>query len=408
MLEVMSMDRGSPADSRRPRFPALDPEPPPSALWRRRAIRAAVTVVAFGLVAALAQVTVLRNHGKPSREAVAARELSAAPQATILSITSGGFLELSDLREGHPRPLRSLGQFQRGSLAADGRYLAGPNGEMISLNASGGPVVVANKLNFNQGNNMNFAPYDPFADHDQYAVALISTYGYATQTNSIRVQALATGNTLELGTGDNVAGDPQQAGVFTSVATAIRPSAEATQIFPDGRVDLRDAGRHWLLLATARQLTDDLHLAASIQVALFPYPDPSGDEVAIAVQPTSPVALSGVVIMTRTGHLVAAIGGLAGPVSPVCSASGKSLAFAAGGAQPALHIWAGGSRTEIMKLPVSGDYSSCLWSPDGAWILCADASSQSTGRDWILAAASGATMVHTGGPGLPIAWLGEH
>ncbi len=210
---------------------------------------------------------------------------------------------------------------------------------------------------------------------------------------------------MRLGTGDNVSGDPARPGVFTSVAAPIHATASASQTFPDSRVELRDAGKARVTLATVAQLDRDLHLPSGAQAALLPIADPAGDKIAVAVQPTSATARPGVVVLTRTGHVLQTFAGLSGLIVPVWSPSGTSLAFAAGGAQAQLYIWTGGSRTERVRLPV-GEYASCVWSPDAAWILCPSQGASGNGQAWELTSSNGATTVHTSGPGFPIAWLG--
>jgi hypothetical protein len=350
------------------------------------------------------QLTVLNRHAPAAhRKAVSARYLSAAPVARILSITPKLYLALSNLREGKPTTLKSLGEMIYDPVASvDFRYLATPYGQVISLTGPGAPAVARTKFTISEY--QESPTTSAFADHDRYAVVLGSSAGFGSTENPISLQALATGRSQNLGTGDNVAGDPGAPGVFTSVTAPARPTAQATQMFPDGLIQLRDAGQARVTLATIAQLDQDLHLPAGAQAALFPYPDPAGDKVAIAVEPTAANLRPGVVVMTRTGRVLQTFTELSGLIAPAWTQSGKSLAFATSGPQPVLHISTGG-RTALLRLP-EGEYGSCLWSPDGAWVLCPAAGPEGTGRNWFLSSASGATMVRTTGPGFPIAWLG--
>lgn len=400
------MDRGSPIESGRPRFPALDPEPPPSASRRRVAVRLAVTAV---VLAALAGSGYLLGPGHnpataTARKSISARYLSAAPVARIVSITPKNYLALSNLREGRATLLKTLGQMTSTPIPTlDGRYLVSPYGQLISISGAGSPGLAHSRISFNGYQEPAF--WGPLADHDLYAVVLDSSQGFGSTENPVSLQALATGRSVGLGVGDNVSGDPARPGVFTSVAAPIHATAEANQAFPDSRVELRDAGRPRVTLATVAQLDRDLQLPAGTQAALLPVADPAGDKVAVAVQPTSATSRPGVVVLTRTGRVVKTFSGLSGLIVPVWSQSGQSLAFATGGAQAQLYIWAGGSRTHQVRLP-TGEYASCVWSPDGAWILCPDQGSSGSGRAWMLTSSDGATTVHTSGPGFPIAWLG--
>ena len=365
----------------------------------------ASTTAVLAVLAAGADLAVSHQHAAPARarKSVAARYLSAAPVARILSITPRLYLALSGLREGKSATLRSLGEMIYDPVAsADFRYLATPYGQVLSLTGPGAPALRRTKLSINE---YEESPANSaFADRDLYAVVLGSSAGFGSTENPISLEALATGRSQSLGIGDNVAGDPADPGVFTSVAAAIRPTAEATQLFPDSRVQLREAGRPRVTLATIAQLDRDVRLPSGAQAALLPFPDPAGDMVAIAVQPTEPDRHAGVVVLTRTGRVVQTFTGLSGLISPAWTQSGRSLAFATSGPQPALHIWTGG-RTRVVSLPV-GEYGSCVWSPDGAWALCARVGPAATGQSWFLSSASGSITVRTTGPGFPIAWLG--
>ena len=149
----------------------------------------------------------------------------------------------------------------------------------------------------------------------------------------------------------------------------------------------------------------DLEWGDGVEITLIAWLKHPGDKIAVAVQPTSAASRPGVVVLTRTGHVIQTFSGLSGLIVPVWSPSGKSLAFAAGGAKAQLYLWGGGSRTERVRLP-AGEYASCVWSPDSAWILCPAQGSSANGHTWLLASSDGATTVHTSGPGFPIAWLG--
>ena len=365
-----------------------------------------MTTVALAVLAGAGYLVGPGHHASSAaaRRSVAARDLSAAPAAKILSLTPKDYLALSNLREGRPTMLKALGEMTYAPIPSiDGRYLLTPYGQLISLTGPASLTVAHSKVTFN--GYQESVPYAPFADRDLYAVVLGSSSGFGSTENPIELQAVTTGRTVNLGTGDNVTGDPARPGVFTSVAAKIRPTASASQVFPDGRVELRDAGRGRVTLATIAQLDRDVHLPAGSQAALFPFASPAGDKVAVAVQPTSAPSRAGVVVMTRTGHVIRTFTGLPGLIVPVWSQSSKAIAFATSGPRPGLYIWGGGRRTETVPLP-AGQYGSCVWSPDGAWVLCPAQGPSASGRTWILSSADGSTTVHTAGPGVPIAWLG--
>jgi hypothetical protein len=409
---VVSVQRGGGGEARRRRFPALDPEPPPSARYKRVARNAGITAVALVAMLGLARGTayLVTRHGHPraaARSAAgSAHEASAAPPAKIVALNQMQDVALSNLRGGPATTLSSLGQMTASpTVTLDNRYIVNPYAEVITFSAQGLPAVMPMKgVNANQ---WIPARIEPLAGHDRYAVLLNDGVGWTETSDPISVSSLATGATVALGQGDNVAGDPAAAGAFASIAAPIEATANpgAADVFPDGKVVLRDAGRPQVLLATIAQLNGDLHLPADTQAELVPYPDPSGSMVAVAVQPTDD-ARGGIVILTRTGHEVATMSGAA----PSWSPSGKSLAFVASdGQRSALGIWSTDGQRTSQKFPASGGspYTDCLWSPDDAWILCAAGGEHATGENWVVASASGGPMVVTRGPGFPIAWLGD-
>jgi hypothetical protein len=365
-----------------------------------------VTTVALAVLAGAGYLVGPGHHASSAaaRKSVSARYLSAAPAAKILSLTPKDYLALSNLREGRATMLKTLGEMTYAPVPSlDDRYLVTPYGQLISLSGPGSLTVQRSRLSFN--GYQESPPFGPFADRDLYAVVLGSSDGFGSTENPIELQALTTGRTVNLGTGDNVTGDPARPGAFTSVAAPIRPTASANQVFPDSRVELRDAGQGRVTLATIAQLDRDVHLPAGSQAALFPFASPSGDKIAVAVQPTSAPSRAGVVVMTRTGHVIRTFTGLPGLIAPVWSQSSKAIAFATSGQRPELYIWGGTSRTETVRLP-AGEYGSCVWSPDGAWVLCPAQGASASGQTWMLTSADGSTTVRTAGPGFPIAWLG--
>ena len=93
---------------------------------------------------------------------------------------------------------------------------------------------------------------DPFADHER-AVVMLADFGDPTfsSSNPISVVSIATGRSVSLGSGDQVAGDPAAAGVFTTVSRAARGGCGLGRTTPDARVVRRDAGRPPVLLVTA-------------------------------------------------------------------------------------------------------------------------------------------------------------
>lgn len=420
--DVVSAERGDGGESRHPRFPALDPEPPPSARYRRLARSVAVTIVALAVVLGLARLTfyLLGNHGQAppasSTRSIPVRPASDAPAGTIVSLTSGQYLAVSDLRGDRPTELSSLGKMVPApDPTLDNRYLVTPFAQLITFTAQGHPVVTQMK-DVNAGY-WDPVASEPLADHDQEAVLYSNGAGINSGNNPIEISSLATGVAYSPWQADNVAGDPQMAGIFASVAAPFQASSNPTNSYPDASVQLLDFNRPRVVLASAAELDADVRLAATTRALFFPYPSPNGDLVAIVVQPITQPGESfgqeggGVVVLTRTGREVASFGAAGGLISPAWSLSGTSLAIAANsGHGTVLRIWETGGVSSSQSFPPSegNQYGDCIWSPDGAWILCAESGAKGTaGQNWVVASVSGGPMVVTHGPGLPLAWLGE-
>jgi hypothetical protein len=414
----VSVERGGGGESRRPRFPALDPEPPPSARYRRIARNAAITVVAVAAVLGLTRLTTYllssSGHGPAAspKSSVPVREASDAPPGRILSLTGSQYLAVSDLRGDHPTQLSSLGKFSPSpEPTLDSRYVVTPFAQLITFSSRGQPIVTP--MNNVDAGWWQPVASEPLTDHDRYAVLNGNAGSYDSGNNPIEISSLATGRVNSSWEADNAAGDPQAAGIFASVATPPEATSNPSNLFPDASVQLLDSGRPRVVLASAAQLNRDVQLPASTPTLFFPYPSPDGDMVAIVVRPiTAPGASSaegGVVIVTRTGREVTSFGG-GGVIAPSWSPASASLAFTANsGAGSVLHVWNTSGQSTSQDIPAAAGklYSDCVWSPAGAWILCAAPGANQAGQDWVVAAASGGPLVATHGPGFPIAWLGE-
>lgn len=417
-------------------FPALDPEPSRSEQARRIIRRAGLMTGILAAAAALTivLVTVLPGRGAPARPKIQAaapawaRELgSAAAGFVVSSVPAAGadgptYAAVSDPDGGRSKTLTALGQLTFGLDAAlDNRYFAGAPGEVLSFDAHRQAVIVRRVPGSIPGIGQMFTAFDsPFADGDRDLVLAGNSDGLPAENQILLIPA--TGKPQALGTGDNVAGDPAASGVFTSVIAPIKPTAQAPPppgpISADGQVVLRDAGQPARVLATASQLLRALH-ARQQPVGLDPAPDPAGDKVAIVVQPTAsivatgggadlstaPGVTGGIVVLTRAGRVIAALGGLPAGTSPDWSPDGRSFAFVTDGS---LRIWTAGGQQTSQKLPPAprkDSYDACIWSPDGSRILCALTGPKSTGTQWVVAAVSGGPVFRTRGPGYPIAWL---
>jgi WD40-like Beta Propeller Repeat len=253
---------------------------------------------------------------------------------------------------------------------------------------------------------------DSFAGHDRDVVMLLD-YGNSSSStqNPVSVYSLGTGSSRPLGVADSVAGDPLAAGAFVSVAVPPEASATVAPFGPDARVELRDAGRPAVVLATAASLNRHLGQSPDQPVQLIPYPDPAGDKIAVVVQPVSGSEDgAGIVVLDRAGRVIATAATPFGVQGlPAWSPSGASLAYAStGNSGPALFIWTVGGRAAIRSFPSGGEvYGQCVWSPDGRSILCLASAGpgQPGSPGWAVLSTSTGVIATERGNGRPIAWL---
>lgn len=162
--------------------------------------------------------------------------------------------------------LEQAGQFVTPAL--DNHYLSLGDGEVAA--ATGRlPAMIHTKI-YPFANGMQAANGAPFADHDRELLALTpNNYGPYTDNQASEI-SLASGRSTSFGTADDIAGDPRARGMSVSVGTKVSLADQAkNENFPGARVELRDAGRPTVLLATAAMLNRDLGQPASLPVSLY-------------------------------------------------------------------------------------------------------------------------------------------
>lgn len=366
------------------------------------------------LASAVAAAVILWPRPAPSSRQAASRQARlTAAGGHILAVAGLGSLVLSDPAGQHVTKLRSLGEVGPDIFPAlDNRYFSLNNGQLLTVTGNHPPVMASTQVQLWPGDSVGTS-ISPFADHDRELVQRTTPFFLTTATQfSISLISLATGKSIRLGTGHSAAGDPKAAGVFAAVARRGPPVATATassmSAAPDSKLWLRDAGRPAVLLATAAGLDRDLHQSPRLPVAITPYPSPSGNEVAVTVQPQYGSTTSGIVILNRSGRVLGTVATSAGPPgtdSVAWSPSSTALAFPAGGrGGAALGIWirSGQVKREAFPASTAAEYQSCLWSPDGQSIICA---SGGTGQQWVIATMAAHAMTPIHGPGAPVAWL---
>ena len=353
--------------------------------------------------------------GSPGGPAAAGRpghRPAAGPAARaggrVVLVTQSGELALANPDGSHLARATGLGHVGNAVGASpDHHYLALLNGQVISVRP--GPELASYPAKVQLSSVLTVTLPDPFADHER-AVVLLHDWGDPTQSasNPISVVSIATGQSVSLGTGDQVAGDPAAQGVFAALTAPPRASAAVLTGNPDARVVLRDAGRPQAVLATAGALRRAVGLARRLQVSLAVYPAPSGAEVAVTVRPAAGGSDGGLVILSRSGRIIAALRARSGTGPalgvPVWSASGRALAYlsASTSGTPALNVWSGGGRILIHPLPSSaGRYGTCVWAPDGRSVLCPAGS----GSEWVVVPAAAGPPAVVRGLGFPVAWL---
>lgn len=344
--------------------------------------------------------------GRPGHRQAAGPAVRAGGR--VVFVTSSGDLALANADGSHLAQASSLGAVgQAVGASPDNHYLSLLNGQVISIRR--GPVLASYPAKVPVSSNATVALPDPFAGHERFVVELMD-YGDPTQSasNPISVISVATGHSVSLGTGDQVAGDPAAEGVFAAVTAPPQASAAVLTGNPDSRVVLRDVGRPQAVLAIAGALSHAVGLARSLPVSLAVYPAPSGAEVAVTVRPAAGGSDGGLVILSRSGRIVTTLRarGGTGPALgvPVWSASGRDLAYlsTSSSGAPGLSVWSGGGRISASPLPASaGRYGMCVWSPDGRSVLCPAGG----GSQWVVVPAAGGPPAVARGPGLPVAWL---
>ncbi|HYK29082.1 MAG TPA: hypothetical protein VEV61_14045 [Streptosporangiaceae bacterium] len=389
-----------PADSsqvsQRPRFPALDPEPPPR-LWR--GVVAALMVLLAGLASWLGYSV---SRTAPHHSTAASAPPFHGLVGVVLAETPSSYLSETDLRTGQVVVVKSLGQFSSEpgpAVTPDDRYMFDAAvGRLVSLSSLAHLETVPNGLSFIPGSMPGFMA-DPWSDHDTGVVELSFPLGAGGIPSPIPVaivETVRTGSAISLGPADSAGGDPQQEGAFIAVPGTGKPLSNGSQ--PDAEVVLADAGSRPVLLATTSQLERALGIEDGTAVSLVPIPNPQGSMVAVWISSIDGSS-SGVVVLSRNGALLGSqpLGvGWAG-----WSHSGRTLAFVRyNTAGPELIEWTIGLRSVETALRGTSRRgpTTCTWSPDDTTVLC---DGGPLGR-WLVIR-SGASSVMAG-QGQPLVW----
>ena len=389
------------------RFPALDPEPPPRS-WRWKGFVTLAVVAVAALVSVFTLLIV--GSGSRSHPPLVTSDVVATGAVVYESPTGAVVESKPDGSDPSPRPsLGDLHRYPYASRSPDGRFLIAGSGTVMSIHGTN-LAIVRTKLRLGQAFQIGFP--DAFSDHDQAVVVQQAvTPGSSSSSSPSWTVPLATGVPVSLGRADGVAGDPQQLGAFVSVAQpGTKENGSDTNPPPDVEVQLRDVGKPVVTLATAAALNADLHESVSTPVSLFPYPSPDGDEVVVAVVAVNNSGTAGLVVLDRTGQpvdeTVANVGANQG-IEPTWSPNGASLTYVdSGDSGLDLNFWTPTGSASSRLIPFSLQFAgSCLWSPDGEWVLCEAGTGQ--GELWTLAQVNGPAFASFPAPGELLAWIGK-
>jgi hypothetical protein len=307
-------------------------------------------------VAALAAVLVVVAPWSGGTGQPAAAQLPAGAGGRIVSLTGGQDLVMSGTDGQHLRRLPGLDQAgQLVTPALDNKYISLGHG-LIAGTGGRVPAMARTKIYPFVGGMQGTFGSEPFSDRDQDLLAMVSSPDVYNQ-NTISEFSLATGKSIPLGVADQVSGDWQTAGAFVSVGKKVSPiAAQYAETLPDTRVELRTAGHPAVLLATAATLNHDVGLPPGTPVELTPYPSSSGSMIAVAVQPTAR-GRSGIVILSRSGQLIATIPRSANAVGPLSWApSAPTFNFAEKNprGQRGLSFWTRGGQLITRAFPPRG------------------------------------------------------
>jgi hypothetical protein len=395
--------------SPRPRFPALDPEPPPHP-WRR--LGATVIVLVLAGLGSLLGYNLSGAAPRSHHRATVAVSFVRGLSGVVLAETPGSYLSETDMQTGKSVVFKNLGQFSSNpdpAVSADGRYLLDAAvGHLLSLSSLNHLQDLPNGLSFSPGDMPGFMA-DPWTDHDTGVVELSYPTGAGGLQSTIpvaQVESVQTGRAVSLGPADSAAGDPRQKGAFIAVPKRGQPFPNGNQ--PDTSLVLTDAGSRSRLLATESQLSHAVGIKRGTAVSLVPIADPQGSMVAVQVNAMTGggggtvVSGGGIVVLSRNGAVLGSQPGAGGFLSWAgWSHSGKTLAFLGyGNGGPELTEWTIGARSVTTALHDSTKQgpTACAWSPDDTSVIC----DGGPGGNWLVIM-SGTESV-TAGQGQPLLW----
>lgn len=271
-------------------------------------------------------------------------------------------------------PTGALRTVLRGTVAdqpnrsADGRYLVTSEGDaLLKVTATGikrlkSPVVAMST--------QDTEPAQPFLDHNKYVLAATDGSKRAT----IKAVPLGGGTARVLGHGYDASGDPH--GLAAYVSTAAGPQVNdlvvGALVQPEGSIVRMAAGHAPQTLITAKKVDQLAGESGHTHWLMSATPCPDGTEVLVtAFTLDAPQPRGLLAVLSPTGRVVADVTG-AQLGGGYWSNDGSHVAYV-DLAKDQMVVWQPSADTKV-SIPVpaleSGWYD-CLWSPDGAWLVCA-------------------------------------
>ena len=396
-----------------PPGPIPEPLAPATDAGSRRAkVKTAAAVTAAVMIAGtLLGVRLVADGSGPAAHGAAFSLPRAAAAGRIVTQDPQGTIVLADPGGGHVTPLPGLDSFGGEVITAslDRRFVANLQGAVLPVDTVGAQVrflipTVVPKAALLGGP-------DTFTDYNQ-ALILVTSGEQQQRAGALFAVGFTGQRPVSLGVADEAAGDPQALGVFVSVAAATHPNQPPPGGYAglaDSRIEMRDASAAPQVLATAAQLNADLHQDPARPVHLSVFPSPSGDAVAVELNPPAGGGTDvGIVVLDRRGQVRGIVKSSQGPFEyswPSWSPDGHSLAYSTVGTTgTALAVWNDGGHVLIRTAPDNGArFGYCVWAPDGSAILCPTFASA---RDaWDQGAARGGPLFSVPAPGTPVVWL---
>jgi hypothetical protein len=361
-----------------------------------------VSVAALGLVAVLSLTSLPSSHRGPAPapfQALAGRVMAVSPGGQLVSVdpASGKAAELPVPAGGSP--------FVPTSVSPNGQRLLDDAGMVFALTEAGA-VARSSAVSRMLSGATSPAQSMPFADDSQ---ALLAVTHPAGGPATALVVSLIDGQEFDLGVVDSAGGDAQSLGAFVSVPSDPDETGMGA-VSADAGVELRVAGESPELLSTSAEINQYVGSPPSRQVTLSVYPNPTGDAIAVAVNPVSPTKDNdAMVILNRQGRLLASFSDLLGPIrgsEVVWSPGGHQLAYPTDTTTGTALATATETGTVFPVSPPSGDttFGPCVWSPTSTEVLCQSRTANGN-SSWLYAISSSPKMIPAPSRGSPLAWI---